>query len=65
MIVKIKLDDWAKKKIKNRMGLKMLGGGELSVSELITYSIICKKDGDTIDLTEEAGKLEKLLNKNS
>ena len=36
----------------------MLGGGELSVSELITYSIICKKDGDTIDLTEEAGKLE-------
>jgi hypothetical protein len=65
MIVKIKLDDWAKKKIKNRMGLKMLGGGELSVPELITYFIICKEDGDTIDLTEEAGKLEELLNKNS
>ena len=47
------------------MGLKMLGGGELSVPELITYSIICKEDGDTIDLTEEAGKLEELLNKNS
>ena len=47
------------------MGLKMLGGGELSVPELITYSIICKEDGDTIDLTEEAGKLQKALDKHS
>jgi len=32
---------------------------------LIIYSLIQKKDGDTMDLTEEAGKLAKLLDKNS
>jgi hypothetical protein len=65
MIVKIKLDDWAKKKLKNRMGLKMLGGGELSVPELLILSLIEKEDGDTVDLTEEAGKLQKALDRYS
>jgi pilus assembly protein TadC len=65
MIVKIKLDAWAKKKLKNRMGMKMLGGGELSVPELLILSLIEKEDGDTMDLTKEAGKLEKVLNKRS
>jgi len=63
MIVKIKLDDWAKKKLKNRMGLKMLGGGELSVPELLILSLIAKQDGDTMNLTEEAGKLQKVLDR--
>ena len=65
MMVKIKLDDWAKKKLKNRMGLKMLGGGALTVPELLILSLIEKEDGDTMDLTEEAGKLQKALDKNS
>ena len=67
MIVKIKLDDWAKKRLKNNMGFKMLGQGadSLSPNDLIIYSLIQKKDGDTMDLTEEAGKLAKLLDKNS
>ena len=65
MIIKVKLDDWAKKKLKNRMGLKMLGGGELSIPELLILSLIEKEDGDTMDLTEEAGKLAKLLDKHS
>ncbi len=65
MSVKIKLDAWAKKKLKNRMGMKMLGGGELSVPELLILSLIEKEDGDTMDLTKEAGKLEKVLNKHS
>ena len=67
MIVKIKLDDWAKKKLKGRMGIKMLGGGadSLSPNDLIIYSLISKEDGDTMDLTEEAGKLEKLFDKHS
>ena len=65
MIVKIKLDDWAKKKLKNRMGLKMLGGGVLTVPELLILSLIEKEDGDTMDLTEEAGKLQKLLDRHS
>ena len=67
MIVKIKLDDWAKKRLKNNLGFKMLGQGEdsLSPNDLLIYSLINKEDGDTMDLTEEAGKLEKLLNKNS
>ena len=65
MIVKIKLDNWAKKKLKGRMGIKMLGGGadSLSPNDLIIYSLINKEDGDTMDLTEEAGKLEKLLDR--
>jgi hypothetical protein len=63
MIVKIKLDDWAKKKLKNRMGLKMLSGGELSVPELLILSLIAKQDGDTMNLTEEAGKLQKVLDR--
>ena len=67
MIVKVKLDDWAKKKLKSRMGFKMLGGGadSLSPNDLIIYSLISKEDGDTMDLTEEAGKLAKLLDRHS
>ena len=67
MIVKIKLDDWAKKVLKSRMGWKMLGQGadSLSPNDLIIYSLINKEDGDTMDLTKEAGKLEKLLDKHS
>ena len=67
MIVKIKLDDWAKKNLKSRMGIKMLGGGAdaLSPNDLIIYSLINKEDGDTMDLTEEAGKLAKLLDRHS
>ena len=67
MIVKIKINDWAKKKLKSRMGFKMLGGGadSLSPNDLIIYSLIEKKDGDTMDLTEEAGKLAKLLDRHS
>jgi len=67
MIVKIKLDDWAKKKLKSRMGWGVLAGGadSLSPNDLLILSLIGKKDGDTMDLTQEAGKLEKLLNKHS
>ena len=67
MIVKIKLDDWAKKRLKNNMGFKMLGQGadSLSPNDLIIYSLINKEDGDTMDLTEEAGKLAKLLDRHS
>ena len=67
MIVKVKLDDWAKKKLKSRMGFSMLAGGaeSLKPNDLIIYSLINKEDGDTMDLTEEAGKLAKLLDKHS
>ena len=67
MIVKIKIDDWAKKRLKSNMGFKMLGQGaeSLSPNDLIIYSLISKEDGDTMDLTEEAGKLAKLLDKHS
>ena len=67
MTVKIKLDDWAKAKLKSRMGFKMLGGGaeSLSPNDLLIYALINKEDGDTMDLTEEAGKLAKLLDKHS
>ena len=67
MIVKIKLDDWAKKRLKSNMGWKMLGQGadSLSPNDLIILSLINKEDGDTMDLTKEAGKLEKLLDKHS
>ena len=67
MIVKIKLDDWAKRKLKSRMGWGMLAGGagSLKPNDLIILSLIEKKDGDTMDLTQEAGKLEKLLNRHS
>ena len=67
MIVKIKLDDWAKKRLKSNLGFKMLGLGEdsLSPNDLLIYSLINKKDGDTMDLTKEAGKLEKLLDRHS
>jgi len=67
MIVKIKLDDWAKRKLKNNMGFKMLAGGmsSLSPNDLLILSLIEKQDGDTMDLTEEAGKLEKLLDRHS
>jgi hypothetical protein len=65
MIVKIKLDDWAKKKLKSRLGISMLGGGaeSLKPTDLIILSLINKEDGDTMDLTEEAGKLAKLLDR--
>ena len=67
MIVKIKLDDWAKKRLKNNVGVKMLGLGaeSLSPNDWIVLSLIEKEDGDTMDLTEEAGKLEKLLDRHS
>jgi len=67
MIVKIKLDDWAKKKLKSRMGIKMLAGGadSMSPNDLIILSLVEKEDGDTMDLTEEAGKLAKLLDRHS
>ena len=67
MIVKIKLDDWAKKRLKGNMGVKMLGLGaeNLRPNDLIIYSLINKKDGEIMDLTKEAGKLEKLLDRHS
>ena len=67
MIVKIKLDDWAKRKLKSRMGWTMVAGGadSLSPNDLLVLSLISKEDGDTMDLTEEAGKLKKLLDRNS
>ena len=65
MIVKVKLDDWTKKALKSRLGFKMLGGGEMNPIDLIVLCLIEKKDGDTIDLTEKAGKLKKLLDKHS
>jgi|TARA_R110000824_G_scaffold381649_2_gene574509 hypothetical protein len=67
MIVKIKLDDWAKKKLEGRLGVSVLGGGleSLKPTDLIILSLINKEDGDTMDLTEEAGKLQKLLDKSS
>ena len=67
MIIKIKLDDWAKKKLKSRMGWAMLAGGadSLRINDLLVLSLISKEDGDTMDLTEEAGKLKKLLDRHS
>jgi hypothetical protein len=67
MIVKIKLDDWAKKKLEGRLGVSVLGGGmeSLKLTDLIILSLINKEDGDTMDLTEEAGKLQKLLDRHS
>ena len=66
-IVKIKLDDWAKMKLQSRIGTTMLGGGadSLKPTDLIILSLINKEDGDTMDLTEEAGKLAKLLDRHS
>ena len=63
MIVKIKLDDWAKKRLKGRMGIKMIARGQdsLNLNDMLIYSLILKKDGDTMDLTQEAGKLQKLI----
>tara|TARA_R100001377_G_C3179477_1_gene106079 strand:- start:997 stop:1200 length:204 start_codon:yes stop_codon:yes gene_type:complete len=67
MIVKIKLDDWAKKKLEGRLGVSVLGGGmeSLRPTDLIILSLINKEDGATMDLTEEAGKLQKLFDKHS
>ena len=67
MIVKIKLDDWAKRKLKSRMGWSMLAGGASSLkpNDLLILSLIEKQDGDTMDLTEEAGKLQKLFDRHS
>ena len=67
MTVKIKLDDWTKKMLKSRLGISILGGGadSLKVTDLLIYALINKEDGDTMDLTEEAGKLRKLLDKHS
>ena len=65
MIVKIKIDDWAKKRLKGRMGWGMLarGADSLTANDLLILSLIEKEDGDTMDLTEEAGKLKKLLDR--
>ena len=67
MIVKIKMDEWAQKKLKSRLGMRMLRGGQdcLSAPELLILSLASKEDGDTMDLTEEAGKLKKLLDRHS
>ena len=67
MIVQIKLDDWAKGKLEGRLALAALVGGKESLkpTDLIILSLINKEDGDTMDLTEEAGKLAKLLDKHS
>ena len=67
MIVKIKLDEWARMKLKSRIGISMLGGGadSLKPTDLIILSLINKEDGATMDLTEEAGKLQKLFDKHS
>ena len=63
MTVKIKLDDWAKKRLKGRMGIKMIARGQdsLNLNDMIIYSLILKENGDTMDLTKEAGKLQKLI----
>tara|TARA_Y100000310_G_scaffold165051_1_gene164791 strand:+ start:83 stop:286 length:204 start_codon:yes stop_codon:yes gene_type:complete len=63
MTVKIKLDDWAKKRLKGRMGIKLMARGQdsLNLNDMIIYSLILKENGDTMDLTKEAGKLQKLI----
>ena len=63
MIVKIKLDDWAKKRLKGRMGIKMIARGQdsLNLNDMLIYSLTLKENGDTMDLTQEAGKLQKLM----
>ena len=63
MTVTIKLDDWAKKRLKGRMGIKMIARGQdsLNLNDMLIYSLILKEDGDTMDLTQEAGTLEKLM----
>jgi len=64
MIVKVKIDDWTKKVLKSRLGFKMLGGQEMNPIDLIILSLIeKKKSGETVDLTEKAGKLKKLLDR--
>jgi hypothetical protein len=67
MIVKIKLDDWARKKLQSRLNIKMISVGKDSITpnDYIIWSLIEKEDGDTMDLTEEAGKLAKLLDRYS
>ncbi len=67
MIVKVKLDDCAKNKLKNRMGWTMLAGGadSMSPNALIIFSLIREEDAATMDLTEAAGKLKKLTDKHS
>ena len=67
MIVKMKIDEWAQRTLKSRLGMRVLAGGKdvLSAPELLILSLASKKDGDTMDLTEEAGKLQKLLDHTS
>ena len=63
MIVKIKIDDWAKKRLTGRMGIKALAQGRdsLNLNDMLIYSLTLKEDGDIMDLTQEAGKLQKLI----
>ena len=65
MIVKIKLDDWAKERLKGRMGIKMIARGKdrLNLNDMLIYSLTLKEDGDMMDLTQEAGKLQKLIDR--
>ena len=65
MIVKIKLDDWARKRLKGRMGIKMIARGQdsLNLNDMLIYSLTLKEDGDMMDLTQEAGKLQKLIDR--
>lgn len=63
MIVKIKLDDWAKNKLRGRLGIKSLATGKQSMdaTDHLIWLLLQKEDGDTMDLTKEAGKLANLL----
>ena len=65
MIVKIKIDDWAKERLKGRMGIKMIARGQdsLNLNDMLIYSLTLKEDGDMMDLTQEAGKLQKLIDR--
>ena len=59
--VTIKMDEAAQKKLMSRLVLREIGGGHLNAMELLVLSLAKKKDGDVMDLTKEAGKLDKLL----
>jgi hypothetical protein len=70
MILKIKIDEKGLKQIKNRMGVKMMGGGPdcLSVPEVLWLYLIQGekfKSGEVMDLTEKGGKLQKVLDSHS
>ena len=68
----IKIDDKGRKKLRSRLTLRMLGGGDLSPPEFLWAVLLGLEPkwekylkGETLDLTEEAGKLQKLLDAKS